>query len=199
MLAPLPCASSPHETDVSWGPFFRLAFSAAGGASPVFPLKGSQSNSSSWVLWRGSETAMDSPAEAVYNEAGKGQSTSSSSSSGILWAGSDAAPVVEDREIRKTKSEDIKFGSDVKSEQKLNNQMKKRGWDERSIRNTVDFPYTTRRSINRAIGNPSTVYYTEKGSYVIVDDITKEIVQISDNVNPASWVPDPSIVNPYIP
>ena len=37
---------------------------------------------------------MDSPDQAVYNEAGKGQSTSSSnSSSGILWAGSDAVPV----------------------------------------------------------------------------------------------------------
>ncbi len=34
---------------------------------------------------------MDSPDQAVYNEAGKGQSASSSnSSSGILWAGSDA-------------------------------------------------------------------------------------------------------------
>ena len=33
---------------------------------------------------------MDSPDQAVYNEAGKGQSTSSSnSSSGILWAGSE--------------------------------------------------------------------------------------------------------------
>ena len=40
---------------------------------------------------------MDSPAEAVYNEAGKGQSTSSSNSSGgILWAGSDAVPVEGD-------------------------------------------------------------------------------------------------------
>ena len=40
---------------------------------------------------------MDSPDQAVYNEAGKGQSTSSSnSSSGILWAGSEKAPVERD-------------------------------------------------------------------------------------------------------
>ena len=59
-------------------------------ASRPAPLRRSQSNSSSGVLWRGSETAMDSPDQAVYNEAGKGQSTSSSnSSSGILWAGSE--------------------------------------------------------------------------------------------------------------
>ena len=56
-----------------------------------------RTNSDSGVLWRGSETAMDSPDQAVYNEAGKGQSTSSSnSSSGILWAGSDAVPVEGD-------------------------------------------------------------------------------------------------------
>ena len=55
--------------------------------------KGGKANSDSGVLWAGSETAMDRPAAAEYNEAGKGQSTSSSnSSSGILWAGSDEMP-----------------------------------------------------------------------------------------------------------
>lgn len=32
-----------------------------------------------------------------------------------------------------------------------------------------------------------------------IDNVTKEIVQISDNVNPATWAPDLSIVDPYIP
>ena len=66
-----------------------------------------RTNSDSGVLWRGSETAMDSPDQAVYNEAGKGQSTSSSnSSSGILWAGSDEMPHEGDSETSKNKISD---------------------------------------------------------------------------------------------
>ena len=100
---------------------------------------------------------------------------------------------------RKTKGEDVKFGSDVKPEPKLANQMKSRGWTEQSVRDTVDSPYTTRTSTNKATGNPCTVYYTKDGSYVIVDDVTKEVVQVSNNINPSAWIPDASIVDPYIP
>ena len=63
--------------------------------------RGGRANSDSGVLWAGSETAMDRPAAAEYNEAGKGQSTSSSnSSSGILWAGSDEMPHEGDSETK---------------------------------------------------------------------------------------------------
>ena len=67
------------------------------------------------------------------------------------------------------------------------------------IKNTVDDPYTIRTTINKATGNAATVFYNEKGAYVIVDNVTKEIVQISDNINPSTWIPDSSIVNPFIP
>lgn len=30
-------------------------------------------------------------------------------------------------------------------------------------------------------------------------DITNEIVQISDNINPSTWIPDSGIINPYKP
>lgn len=79
------------------------------------------------------------------------------------------------------KSSELVFGSSTKSTQKLMNQMKNRGWTEDLIRNTVDNPYTSRASTNKA-----TVFYTQQGSYVIVDNITKEIVQISDNINPST-------------
>ncbi|MCM1126202.1 MAG: hypothetical protein NC429_06980 [Lachnospiraceae bacterium] len=79
------------------------------------------------------------------------------------------------------------------------NQMNSRGWAEDLIRNIVDNPYTTRISINKATGNFVTVFYTQQGSYVIVDDDIKAIVQISDNINPSTWAPDLSIVDPYIP
>ncbi len=97
------------------------------------------------------------------------------------------------------KSADLVFGSSTKSAQKLLNQMNKRGWTEDLIKNTVDNPHTIRTSVNKATGNSATVFYTQQGSYVIVDDITKKIVQISDNINPSTWAPDSSIIDPYIP
>ena len=97
------------------------------------------------------------------------------------------------------KSSELVFGSSTKSTQKLMNQMNSRGWTEDLIRNTVDNPYTIRSSVNKATGNSATVFYTQQGSYVIVDDVTKAIVQISDNINPSTWAPDLSIVDPYIP
>ena len=96
------------------------------------------------------------------------------------------------------KSADLIFGSSTKSKQKLMSQMDSRGWSEELLNNTVDNLYTIRISMNKATGNPATVFYTQRGSYVIVDDITKQIVQISDNINPSTWVPDTSIVDPYI-
>ncbi|MCH5258665.1 MAG: hypothetical protein J1F18_02870 [Lachnospiraceae bacterium] len=97
------------------------------------------------------------------------------------------------------RSSRLVFGSNTKSAQKLSNQMSSRGWTEELIRDTVDNPFTTRGSINKATGNAATVFYTEQGSYVIVDNVTNEIVQISDNINPLDWIPDSSIENPYKP
>ena len=92
----------------------------------------------------------------------------------------------------------IKYGSESKSETKLNNQLKKRGWTQESVQDTVDNPYTTRLSKNLATQNSATVYYNKDGSYVILDDITNEIVQISNRYDPR-WVPDANIQNPYKP
>ncbi len=77
--------------------------------------------------------------------------------------------------------------------------MKQRGWTEESVRETVSNPYTTRVSTNKATGNSATAYYNQRGGYIIVDDVTNDIVQVSDNINPVDWIPDPSIVNPYQP
>ena len=77
--------------------------------------------------------------------------------------------------------------------------MTKRGWTESTVRDIVSKPYTQRVSINKATGNPATVYYNKSGGYVIIDDVTNAIVQVSDNINPSTWAPDPSIVDPYVP
>ncbi|EAC7885213.1 transposase [Listeria monocytogenes] len=96
------------------------------------------------------------------------------------------------------KSDNIKFGSSVKSTKKVNNQMKKRGWSEESVKSVVDHPHTTRKSGNKSTGNDATVFYDKDGSYVIIDDKTKEIVQISDKFD-KNWVPDAGIADPYKP
>ena len=123
-------------------------------ASRPAPLKGSQSNSSSGVLWRGSETAMDSPDQAVYNEAGKGQSTSSSnSSSGILWAGSEKAPVEKAHSVR-----EINEPKSVKRQLKRLSPEAKKGYDKAvtalksgDTRGLNDHPLRGNRSGQRAI------------------------------------------------
>lgn len=67
------------------------------------------------------------------------------------------------------------------------------------IKATVDTPFTTRVSVNKYTGNTATVFYTEKGSYVVVDDITYEIIQVSENINMETWTPDQTIIDPYVP
>ena len=76
--------------------------------------------------------------------------------------------------------------------------MTNRGWTQDSVRDTVDNAYTTRKAVNKATGNTATVYYNKDGSHVIIDDITNEVVQVSDKFEP-NWIPDQSIINPYNP
>ena len=93
----------------------------------------------------------------------------------------------------------IVFGSDTKSAAKLESQMTQRGWTESTVKDVVSSPYTIRDSKNLSTGNPATVYYNKSGGYVIIDDVTKEVVQVSDNINPSAWIPDKNIINPYKP
>lgn len=78
------------------------------------------------------------------------------------------------------------------------NQLKQRGWTKESINDLVNNPYTTRKSINQATGNKATVYYTKDGNYIIRDDVTGALVQMT-NKNVTNWAPDKMIINPYIP
>lgn len=60
-------------------------------------------------------------------------------------------------------------------------------------------PFVTRNAENKANGNPATAYFNEDGSYVVRDDATGELVQMSDRTDPSCWVPDDTITDPYIP
>ncbi|MGF1577939.1 MAG: colicin E5-related ribonuclease [Gemmataceae bacterium] len=73
-----------------------------------------------------------------------------------------------------------------------------RGWTPSTVQQTVAQPFTTRQAVNRATGNRATAFFNQDGSYVIVDDVTHDLVQIS-NRNDPNWIPDPSITNPYQP
>jgi hypothetical protein len=82
---------------------------------------------------------------------------------------------------------------------KISRQLGRRGWSAGDIDQTVNSPFTTRPSINRATGNRATAFYREDGSYVVRDDGTGDIVQISDRKSPSSWKPDRDVQNPYRP
>ena len=80
------------------------------------------------------------------------------------------------------------------------NQAAKRGWSFDDILDVVSNPAQTRSNsniVNRANNNPVTYYYRADGYYVVVDDITGQVVQIS-NTNDVNWIDEMtnSIVQP---
>ena len=79
------------------------------------------------------------------------------------------------------------------------NQLSRRGWSTDAVDETVNSPFATRRAANKANGNPATAYFNQDGSYVIRDDVTGILVQLSDRTNCQNWIPDDTIVDPYIP
>jgi RHS repeat-associated protein len=68
-----------------------------------------------------------------------------------------------------------------------------RGWSSDSIKDTVRDPAMTRTTAynpkvyNKANGNPVTYYYRQDGNYVVIDDVTGQLVQISDTGDP-DWI-----------
>jgi len=90
------------------------------------------------------------------------------------------------------------FGSSAKSAQTLSNQMHTRGWTAETVRHTINNPHATRDAFNRATGNNATAFFNKDGSHVIVDNITGEVVQVSNRFD-TSWIPDSSIIIPFIP
>jgi RHS repeat-associated protein len=81
---------------------------------------------------------------------------------------------------------------------KIADQMTKRGWTKEAIHSLVNNPHTTRESVNLATGNASTAFFTKEGAYVVKDNVTKEIIQISNKLDP-DWIPDKNIIDPFIP
>jgi len=81
---------------------------------------------------------------------------------------------------------------------KIRKQMESRGWTENTIKQTLDDSFTTRVATDKATGNAATAYYNADGSYVVADNITGKVIQISNRFDRA-WIPDDTIINPYFP
>lgn len=83
---------------------------------------------------------------------------------------------------------------------KIKDQMIERGWNPEKIQDVLSNPFTTRESVNKATNNPATAYYMQNGHYVVVDDVTEDIIQISNlKISGSDWYPDSAIIDPYIP
>lgn len=70
------------------------------------------------------------------------------------------------------------------------NQAAERGWLIDDIQNLVSNPALTRTNpslLNRANGNVVTYYYRADGHYVVIDNITGEIVQVSNQFD-SNWI-----------
>ena len=84
--------------------------------------------------------------------------------------------------------------SDLQLSPKIEKQMRKRGWTKEDIQKTVDNPHQTARAIDRTSGDePATAYFDENGNYVVVNDHTGNVVQVSDKIDP-DWQRDSSFV-----
>jgi hypothetical protein len=81
---------------------------------------------------------------------------------------------------------------------KIQAQLEKRGWSVEDVQTTVNKPHTTSLATNKATGADATAYFNEDGSYVVRDNATGQIIQVSNRNDPA-WVPDPSIRTPFRP
>jgi RHS repeat-associated protein len=75
---------------------------------------------------------------------------------------------------------------------KIIKQMESRGWDTTLIDDAIAHPNRVAPAINKATGGEATAYFTAEDAYVVRDNVTKKIIQISDRFDP-EWVPDSTI------
>jgi hypothetical protein len=82
--------------------------------------------------------------------------------------------------------------AEAKFDQKIKGQMDARGWNEKEIRDLIKSEPVGLSVDTRNGKNDTATVYGKHGEYVVLNDRTKEIVQISDKKNP-SWKDDSRI------
>ncbi len=91
------------------------------------------------------------------------------------------------------------LGPGTKLSAKIVGQLAGRGWTPKLVQRVIDRAVHTSPALNRATGNAATAYFDRTGAYVVRDNVTGEIVQVSNRLNPGAWRPDASIVSPFVP
>jgi len=81
---------------------------------------------------------------------------------------------------------------------KIQQQAGRRGWSDSMIDDTISQPHATSAATNKATGGSATAYFRNDGSYVVRDNASGTIIQVSDRMDP-TWIPDSTIQNPYRP
>ncbi len=83
-----------------------------------------------------------------------------------------------------------KPGAEVAIGEKISGQMEPRGWTPKTIGETVANPVETHPVWDHTTGTKQagTAYVRADGSYVVVNDATRTVVQVSDTTNP-NWKP----------
>ncbi len=108
------------------------------------------------------------------------------------------SPHADDISVRSINTLNTTLTTHVPTSGRKFNQLTSRGWNQSSIDDIVNNPVHTSSATNRATGNPATAYFDNTGNYVVRDNVTGRLVQMS-NRNDPDWIPDPSIDNPYNP
>jgi cell division septation protein DedD len=128
--------------------------------------------------------------EAVAGEAAAGEAAAGEAAAGEAAAGETAAgeSAAGESAAAEGQSVESQFGS------KINKQMPKRGWNEDSVRQTIDRPARTVRTTDARwqpdgskVSEEATAYINRDGSYVVRNNRTGDIVQIS-NRNDPGWI-----------
>lgn len=83
------------------------------------------------------------------------------------------------------------FAKSFKITAKISKQMSKRGWTQSLIKETI-LKNVGRKAKNKATGKVATAYFTSSGAYVVIDNVTKEIIQISNRYD-SGWIIDETI------
>jgi len=78
---------------------------------------------------------------------------------------------------------------------KIMGQMEKRGWNTGAIDDVLANPSHVSPATNKATGGAASAYFRADGSYVVRDNATGKIIQIS-NRNDANWSVDSTITDP---
>jgi hypothetical protein len=83
---------------------------------------------------------------------------------------------------------------ELKIGKKIQKQLNKRGWTEESVKLVYQNPDKTEKTIDTRHNSdltmknePATVYYRSDGAYIICNDLTGDVVQISD-INDPNWI-----------